>query len=80
MTSAGGWGPVLADQGSGHRIGQEALRAIFLALDEGRVTGLLDAVLQHWQLDSTELLVGSMPTANPRPIFRDLRSAGGQTG
>ena len=34
ITTAGGWGPALADQGSGHRIGSEALRATFLAIDE----------------------------------------------
>src|ERR1019366_10072441 len=28
LTSAGGWGPALADQGSGHKIGVEALRAL----------------------------------------------------
>src|ERR1700712_1851809 len=44
LTTAGGWGPALADQGSGHRIGHEALRAIFLAIDEGRSTLLRQAV------------------------------------
>jgi len=50
LTTAGGWGPALADQGSGHRIGHEALRATFLALDEGRSTTLLPAILNLWQL------------------------------
>jgi len=50
LTTAGGWGPALADQGSGHRIGLEALRATFLAIDEGRSTSLLPAVLDLWQL------------------------------
>jgi N-acetylglucosamine kinase-like BadF-type ATPase len=50
LTTAGGWGPALADQGSGHRIGLEALRAAFLALDEGRDTRLLPAILDLWQL------------------------------
>ncbi len=57
LTSAGGWGPALSDQGSGHRIGTEALRAMFLAKDEGRETLLLDAVLNFWQLESLDLLV-----------------------
>ena len=34
ITTVGGWGPVLSDQGSGQRIGSETLRAIFLAIDE----------------------------------------------
>jgi N-acetylglucosamine kinase-like BadF-type ATPase len=65
LTTAGGWGPALADQGSGYRIGQEALRALFLALDEGRNTLLLPAVLKFWQLDTIDSLVAyanSLPT------------------
>lgn len=57
LTTAGGWGPALADQGSGHRIGQQALRSIFLARDEGRSTCLLPAVLEFWSLESIEQLV-----------------------
>lgn len=57
MAGAGGYGPVLADQGSGHRIGQEALRAIFLAKDEGRVTQLTQAILDCKQLRSCNDLV-----------------------
>ena len=41
LLTAGGWGPALADQGSGHRIGLESLRATFLAIDEERQTLLL---------------------------------------
>jgi N-acetylglucosamine kinase-like BadF-type ATPase len=54
LTAAGGWGPALADQGSGHRIGQQALRSTFLAHDEGRSTRLLSAVLEFWSLESME--------------------------
>jgi N-acetylglucosamine kinase-like BadF-type ATPase len=57
ITTAGGWGPALADQGSGHRIGHNALRALFLALDEGRSTQLLPAILNFWQLHSLEQLI-----------------------
>ena len=52
LVTAGGWGPELADQGSGHKIGREGLRAAFLALDEERPTILLDAILNFWQLPS----------------------------
>ncbi len=34
MAHTGGWGPALADEGSGHWIGTEALRACFRAIDE----------------------------------------------
>jgi N-acetylglucosamine kinase-like BadF-type ATPase len=57
LTGAGGYGPALADQGSGHRIGEQALRALFLALDEGRPTSLLDAILAHWKLRDRDDLV-----------------------
>ena len=58
LITAGGWGPALADQGSGHRIGLESLRAIFLARDEERQTLLLPAVMDFWQLSSLDSLVG----------------------
>jgi N-acetylglucosamine kinase-like BadF-type ATPase len=57
MATAGGWGPMLADQGSGHAIGANALRAIFLSIDEGRTTKLQEAVLEFWDLASIDLLV-----------------------
>ena len=57
LTTAGGWGPMLADQGSGHRIGLQALRSIFLAHDEGRSTSMLPVLLEFWSLPSLEHLV-----------------------
>jgi glucosamine kinase len=64
LITAGGWGPALADQGSGHRIGLESLRAIFLAKDEERQTLLLSAVMDFWELSSLDNLV---EYANSRP-------------
>lgn len=57
MAGAGGHGPMLADQGSGHRIGHEALRGIFSAIDEERETSLLPAVLSYWNLKDIDELV-----------------------
>jgi glucosamine kinase len=71
LTSAGGWGPALADQGSGHRIGLQALRAAFLAIDEGRSTRLIDAILDHWKLTSVDLLV-EYANSRPAPDFSQL--------
>lgn len=71
LTSAGGWGPALADQGSGSRIGHEALRAAFLAKDEGRPTRLIDATLEFWDLASIELLVEYV-NSRPSPDFSRL--------
>jgi glucosamine kinase len=70
-TSAGGWGPVLSDQGSGHMIGVDALRAIFLAKDEGRFTCLLNAVLDFWRLSSLESLI-EYANGQPTPDFSTL--------
>ena len=71
LTTAGGWGPALADQGSGHRIGLEGLRQAFLAKDEGSSTLLLDAVLKFWQLSSIDLLI-EYANSQPPPDFSRL--------
>jgi N-acetylglucosamine kinase-like BadF-type ATPase len=71
IITAGGWGPALADQGSGHRIGLEALRATFLAIDEGRSTLLLPAILNLWQLTSIDRLV-EHANRIPAPDFSRL--------
>ena len=71
LTCAGGWGPALADQGSGHKIGHEALRAIFTAMDEGRTTTLLPAVLDAWQLTSVDEIV-EFANRIPSPDFSRL--------
>jgi N-acetylglucosamine kinase-like BadF-type ATPase len=71
MVPAGGWGPALADQGSGHRIGHESLRAIFLARDEARQTLLQQAVMDFWQLSSLEQLI-EYANSIPAPDFSTL--------
>jgi glucosamine kinase len=71
LTTAGGWGPALADQGSGHRIGHQALRAAFLALDESNPTQLLPAILTHWHLPSIDALV-DFANRTPAPDFSTL--------
>ena len=78
VTTAGGWGPALADQGSGHRIGHEALRASFLALDQTGTTReqdaptiLLPAILDFWDLDSLDHLI-EYANGCPAPDFSQL--------
>lgn len=68
---AGGWGPALADQGSGHFLGLEGLRRGFLARDEVRSTGLLEEARKFWRLASVEDLV-EYANANPAPDFSRL--------
>ena len=67
----GGWGPVLADEGSGIWIGKQAVRAIFEALDRGESTQLLEKVQQVWSLPD---LAGLIDVANqmPGPDFSKL--------
>lgn len=71
ILTAGGWGPLLADQASGHRIGQEGLRAAFLALDEGRPTTLLAAITDFWELSGLEEVV-EYANGTPPPDFSRL--------
>ena len=71
LSSCGGYGPVLSDQGSGYAIGLRALRAIYLAGDEDRTTLLRDAVLDFWQLPSAEMLiefVHAVPMPDPSKL------------
>jgi len=71
IVTAGGWGPAMADQGSGHFIGLEGLRRGFLAIDQRRVTSLLDNVQTHWKLTSLGELI-EFANANPAPNFSSL--------
>lgn len=71
VRTVGGWGPALSDQASGHRIGHQALRALFLALDERRPTTLLEAVLRRWNMDGMQDLVGHANQLPP-PDFSEL--------
>lgn len=77
LVTAGGWGPALADQGSGHRIGLEALRALFLAFDESQyrpeilTDRLFHAVLDFWKLSSREDLI-EFANSTPGPDFSAL--------
>jgi glucosamine kinase len=63
--TAGGWGPILADQGAGHWIGIEGLRRGFLARDEGRPTGLLEAARRLWNLPEVDSLIEFANTQPP---------------
>lgn len=74
MARAGGWGPVLADEGSGHWIGLQAIRAALRARDEGRPTELLDAVLRTWKLAELRELI-QLGNASSRPPFANLTPA-----
>ena len=85
---AGGWGPVLGDEGSGTWIGLEAIRAALCAHDRERVgdanraqpcidpTSLLREIEQHWRLNSLGELVAYANQRgdcdHPAPEFASL--------
>jgi glucosamine kinase len=71
LTGAGGYGPVLADQGSGHRIGYEALRAMFLAIDREESTTLVPAIVKAWGANSHIDLI-DLANRQPPPDFSQL--------
>jgi N-acetylglucosamine kinase-like BadF-type ATPase len=71
LTTAGGWGPVLGDQGSGYGIGMSAIRALCMAMDEGKTTPLLPAVLDLWKIGTVDEMV-SLANSLPAPDFPAL--------
>ena len=71
MAYAGGWGPALGDEGSGHWIGHEGLRSAFRARNEGRPTQILESVIRYWRLGGVDELV-EKANAEPGPDFSKL--------
>jgi len=71
IVTAGGWGPALADQGSGHFLGLEGLRRGFLAIDQQRPTRLLDEARDFWKIGSLGELI-EFANANPAPEYSRL--------
>jgi N-acetylglucosamine kinase-like BadF-type ATPase len=67
----GGWGPMLADEGSGYWIGLQALRAALRAYDRGASPRVLDAITAQWKIDTLDQLV-EMAHAQPPPDFAAL--------
>lgn len=65
---AGGWGPVLGDEGSGTWIGLEAIRACLRAEDRGVETCLLRGIEQAWSLEGLGALVAKA-NLRERPDF-----------
>ena len=50
---AGGWGPIMGDEGSGSYIGRRALEAVMMAWDHrGKPTSMLQPVLKHFGVAS----------------------------
>ena len=71
---AGGWGPIISDEGSGFWIGRTAVAQSMRAHDAGRSTELLSAIMHAWRLGSREEVV-AMANSNPPPDFAALLPA-----
>lgn len=71
LIHVGGWGPVVADEGSGNWIGRQAVRAIFDALDHEEMTQLLPEVLDQWKLPNIGSLI-DLSNQTPGPNFSAL--------
>lgn len=69
--TAGGWGPMLGDEGSGHWIGLEGIRSGLRALDRGLPSCLLREVYALWGINSIGALVAKA-NSRPRPDFAAL--------
>ncbi len=65
---AGGWGPVISDEGSGFWIGRRAAAEAMRAHDSGGPTSLLNVLLSEWKLESLEEFV-SLANSSPPPDF-----------
>ena len=71
LVHAGGWGPVIGDEGAGYWIGLEAIRAGLRAHDRGVHTCLLREIERFWGLPDLGALVAHA-NQRSRPDFGDL--------
>ena len=71
IITAGGWGPMLADQCAGFWIGLEGLRRGFLAMDEDRPSKLLEKARELWGLPTVASLI-EFANSEPRPLFSEF--------
>jgi glucosamine kinase len=71
QVTVGGWGPVLADEGSGHWIGLRALRAAVREHDEQGSSKLLTELASQWKAETLEQVV-EIAHSVPPPDFAAL--------
>jgi N-acetylglucosamine kinase-like BadF-type ATPase len=69
---AGGWGNAVSDEGSGYRIGAEAVRAALRGRDRGKLSGLLDdlmAGLGARDFENFIVRLNESPAVDFAPLF-----------
>ncbi len=72
VVRAGGWGPVVSDEGSGEWIGRAAVGLALRAHDAGETTSFLPAIMNTWHLGTYEdvvRFVGSQPPPDFAALF-----------
>lgn len=75
---AGGWGPVISDEGSGDWIGRAATAASLRSLDTGQSTSLMGKILTAWGVATREdviRIVNSFPPPNFSALFPPVLAA-----
>ncbi len=65
---AGGWGPILGDDGSGYWIGREAVRRVLRAADEGKPTSIF-----------AKAIFAALATNTPRELIGKINAAPAKT-
>ncbi|MCU1284573.1 MAG: ATPase BadF/BadG/BcrA/BcrD type [Acidobacteriales bacterium] len=71
VARAGGWGPVVSDEGSGDWIGRTAINAALRSLDRGQRSALVATVLEAWKASSYDDIV-RLSNGSPPPDFAAL--------
>ena len=68
---AGGWGPMISDEGSGFWIGRRAVAAAMRAYDAGQSTSLITKIMEGWKIATRDAVV-SIANSSPPPDFSAL--------
>ena len=74
IARAGGWGPIVSDEGSAFWIGREAVSAALREHDRAKNNGLLSTIAHYWRVSATEDLV-RMANTNAGAHFSELAIA-----
>jgi N-acetylglucosamine kinase-like BadF-type ATPase len=68
---AGGWGPMISDEGSGEWIGRQAIAQAMRSYDDGASTRLIAEILEIWRV-ATRDEIATRANASPPPDFAQL--------